>query len=1148
MKTSLISLCAILLATSPLFSISLRDYPKGHQVFSGTFTGFEDGQLIMKRMGEKYLVRFNQDTPIIGQFRSNNRPLIDREIGVINFQLLQAPTGHPLVERVSKQTFATRKLGADCYEDGAGRHHKHISGWKPGELDPYGDILEVVGTIEGNLITAHTVFFEPVLDCFEAFDQSLPSVLNIGDSISLGYGGELRRQSEGKLNIDHPRLNCAGIQINPVWFGAYDEPGRHWDVVSFNGGHWNSNLPKEEYMELFEVSLNQSIKAGRKVIWITSAPVPFGFNVGDKGTTNGKDAIFPEDQWRSIQFAHPNIQNERCGRQAGRMMTQNHWVKPILDKYPQVTVCDQWGLVYARSKSKDSPFANWMHGKNVHFSSTEMNAELAGMIVELSLVLTGKKSMEEVPERFREFLHVSPETYNPPADFDNPTPPEQRYRFPGQESITMTTPPGDGTTTTPAARPSGKEDPWWTRPEYRLDATIVNYAEAEGRSAERRAKNRIAIAEKDLKQHEEWLGSGEVPAEQVEKARRILEHAKKVHEAFGLRRTSAQSDEKASPAKASAPMAASAPAAAADPVRTFTNTSGKQIKAEVVDLTEDNVTLRMNGQDYPVPIASLSAADQAYLRQWSKPTPAANPPAANPPAAKDDPVKEVTPDADESIQLGKKIKRSDKEALKHLDPRWHDVQPLPETFPADFKLQVIGIADSGEGEVYDFNQPISPDVLSRLQSKGKEAMVHRFYFAPRDPRYKEGPGLSGREYLEDAKSGTVRDDLGHVAWIYGELKINLMTDYWLYRITNDSWFLEDIMAFADANQTLLEQNSKLFLSGGQRESGTFDHRTGTQIQHLHSHLISARLLMERVMANGGKASDPDYLKAKQYFDFAWDLVGKEIMGPAPETYGRSKNGKPAPTFTPGPTYNYIREKFDIPEFLAFKIEYEPWNGSASRYLPLVHAALAAENLHQVSGDAQYLTLSQTFERFVRAYLHMFQKGNHCVIDGEGQPYIWVYHTPGRDSGNRENPQGGFFRGHPLFGAEDNGHSGAMARNLPYVFEAGPRFGCSPALIAAYANSMADVLHNPNSRKNGKVHFHSHIDSPWMRAKVRPHGYAGKHPGTLYVECLAFSPDLLSGIRKWKDKDTNPELPKTHMFDLQVEVSRYLYQAWKKREG
>ncbi|MEM7600398.1 MAG: hypothetical protein AAF357_03160, partial [Verrucomicrobiota bacterium] len=461
---------------------------------------------------------------------------------------------------------------------------------------------------------------------------------------------------------------------------------------------------------------------------------------------------------------------------------------------------------------------------------------------------------------------------------------------------------------------------------------------------------------------------------------------------------------------------------------------------------------------------------------------------------------------------------------------------------------LTGIADSGEGEVYDFHQPISPDVLARLQAKGKEAMVHKFYFAPRDPRYKNGPGLSGREYLEDAKSGTVREDLGHVAWIYGELKSNMMADYWLYRVTQDPWFLEDIMAFADANQTLLEQNSKLFLPSSQRDVGSFDHQTDTQIQHVHAHFISARLLMERAMAHRVGASDPDYLLAKQYFDFAWSLVGETIMGPAPETYGRAKGDKPAPTFSPGASYRYILKTFNIPEFLAFKIEYEPWNGSASRYLPLVHAALAAENLHRISGDAHYLTLSQTFERFVRAYLHMFQKGNHCVIDGEGRPYLWVYHTPGRDSGNRENPQYGFFRGHPIFGAEDNGHSGAMARNLPYVFEAGSRFGCSPALVAAYANSMADVLHHPNSRKNGKVHFHSHIDSPWMQAKVRPHGYPGKHPGTLYVECLAFSPDLLSGIRKWKDKDTNPELPKTHMFDLQVEVSRYLYQAWKKREG
>jgi hypothetical protein len=49
-----------------------------------------------------------------------------------------------------------------------------------------------------------------------------------------------------------------------------------------------------------------------------------------------------------------------------------------------------------------------------------------------------------------------------------------------------------------------------------------------------------------------------------------------------------------------------------------------------------------------------------------------------------------------------------------------------------------------------------------------------------------------------------------------------------------------------------------------------------------------------------------------------------------------------------------------------------------------------------------------------------------------------------------------------------------------------------------------------------------------------------------VECLAFSPDLLSGIRRWKGKDQNYDLPKANMFELQVEVSRYLYQERIKR--
>ncbi|MCP4786443.1 MAG: hypothetical protein GY878_23125 [Fuerstiella sp.] len=56
--------------------------------------------------------------------------------------------------------------------------------------------------------------------------------------------------------------------------------------------------------------------------------------------------------------------------------------------------------------------------------------------------------------------------------------------------------------------------------------------EVKAKSGKRRAKARIALAEEGLKQHEKWRTTGEVPEEQVEKAKRILEHARKVYSEF----------------------------------------------------------------------------------------------------------------------------------------------------------------------------------------------------------------------------------------------------------------------------------------------------------------------------------------------------------------------------------------------------------------------------------------------------------------------------------------------------------------------------------------------------------------------------------------------------------------------------------------
>lgn len=52
-------------------------------------------------------------------------------------------------------------------------------------------------------------------------------------------------------------------------------------------------------------------------------------------------------------------------------------------------------------------------------------------------------------------------------------------------------------------------------------------------------------------------------------------------------------------------------------VRTFTNSAGKTIEAELTGVAEDQALLKLkNGRQTKVPLASLSAEDQAYVKSW----------------------------------------------------------------------------------------------------------------------------------------------------------------------------------------------------------------------------------------------------------------------------------------------------------------------------------------------------------------------------------------------------------------------------------------------------------------------------------------------------------------------------------------------------
>ena len=126
-------------------------------------------------------------------------------------------------------------------------------------------------------------------------DPSLPNVLLIGDSISIGYHLDARKALAGKANVFRPKTNCGpttrGLEEIEQWLGD-----RRWDVV-----HWNFGLhdlkylgpngenladpaaetshpqvPIDAYKANIKTLAERIKKQAKVVIWRETTPVPEG--------------------------------------------------------------------------------------------------------------------------------------------------------------------------------------------------------------------------------------------------------------------------------------------------------------------------------------------------------------------------------------------------------------------------------------------------------------------------------------------------------------------------------------------------------------------------------------------------------------------------------------------------------------------------------------------------------------------------------------------------------------------------------------------------------------------------------------------------------------------------------------------------------
>jgi len=126
-------------------------------------------------------------------------------------------------------------------------------------------------------------------------DTSLPNVLILGDSISIGYTPVVKELLAGVANVQRPDANTRdtnlGLENLETWLGD-----TRWDVIHFNWGlhdlcyrHPDSkavgrrdringtiSVPLEEYKPNLEALVEQLKKTGATLIWANTTLVPDG--------------------------------------------------------------------------------------------------------------------------------------------------------------------------------------------------------------------------------------------------------------------------------------------------------------------------------------------------------------------------------------------------------------------------------------------------------------------------------------------------------------------------------------------------------------------------------------------------------------------------------------------------------------------------------------------------------------------------------------------------------------------------------------------------------------------------------------------------------------------------------------------------------
>ena len=152
-------------------------------------------------------------------------------------------------------------------------------------------------------------------------DPTLPRVLLIGDSISIGYTVPVREMLKGKANVHRALTNCGptikGVKELESWLGD-----SKWDVIHFNFGlhdlkymgpngenlvspdKGKQQVAIKQYEQNLQKIATRLKETDAKLIWRNTTPVPPGAKgrvVGDSNKYNEVAAKVMEEHGIAIQ-------------------------------------------------------------------------------------------------------------------------------------------------------------------------------------------------------------------------------------------------------------------------------------------------------------------------------------------------------------------------------------------------------------------------------------------------------------------------------------------------------------------------------------------------------------------------------------------------------------------------------------------------------------------------------------------------------------------------------------------------------------------------------------------------------------------------------------------------------------------------------